>query len=257
MSQKKSTPFLSVFDAFKKIKRNGNYRRQLKKRVNELVSITEPSKKPSSVDEIVCITEPSNKASTDTTAAQIQQQQQPLCSSNLVDDSPIESNHWIDIDDDSRADESQNPTLDINQMGTEFRKCISKWAVEHHINQSQLRGLLLLCNNILPFQLPADPRTIFRTPRDIVIQTFSDGGSYWHRGLKESLCCKLENIDCIPQKITLNVNIDGLPICNSSNNQFWPILYNIHELHSIGPGVAGIFCGKGKKYIYSSSAIVF
>lgn len=230
MPQKKSTPFVSVFDAFRKIKRSGNYRRQIKKRVNELV----------------CITEPSKEESTNTTAAQIQQQQ-PLCSSNLVDDSPIESNHWIDIDDDSRADESQNPTLDINQMGTEFRKCLSKWAVEHHVNQSQLRGLLLMCNNILPFQLPADPRTIFRTPRDIVIQKFSDGGSYWHRGLKESLCCKLENIDCIPQKITLNVNIDGLPICNSSNNQFWPILYNIHELHSIEPGVAGIFCGKGKK----------
>lgn len=50
----------------------------------------------------------------------------------------------------------------------------------------------------------------------------------------------------IPQTISCNINMDGLPIYRSNKLEFWPILLNICELPSLRPMVIGIYCGKGK-----------
>lgn len=49
----------------------------------------------------------------------------------------------------------------------------------------------------------------------------------------------------MPKTISCNINMDGLPIYKSSKFEFWPILFNIHELPSLKPMVIGINCGKG------------
>lgn len=71
-------------------------------------------------------------------------------------------------------------------------------------------------------------------------------GHYWHNGLKEGLIVYLQNQSVIPDNISLNVNIDGLPVYKSSKHQLWPILCNIFELSTLPPIVVGIYAGESK-----------
>lgn len=73
-----------------------------------------------------------------------------------------------------------------------------------------------------------------------------DKGYYWHNGVIEPLKKYLENITLIPESISLNINIDGLPIYKSSREQVWSILCNIFEIPYLSPFVVGIYSGKGK-----------
>lgn len=217
-----------MLDAFKKVKRSGNFRRTIKKRTKELLCLGDTQKKV----EDICDHLP-------TTINDDEHAVEP----------PI---NWVNCDsDEEECDnvESKITYTDLYDKKATFLEGLSNWAIRCQVNRHQVRDLLIFCNEaqVLPFDLPVDPRTIFHTPKSIVIKDFSDEGLYWHRGLKECLQLKLENVQFVPQQISLNINIDGLPICESSNKQFWPILFNIHELHFIEPGVIGIFCGAGKR----------
>lgn len=53
------------------------------------------------------------------------------------------------------------------------------------------------------------------------------------------------NIDH-PITISINVNIDGIPIYKSSKAQFWPILFNIFEQPEVKPMTIAIFLGTSK-----------
>lgn len=242
MSPRNSTkPFVSVLDLFEKVKRSGGYRRKLKKSQSELLNVR-------------------LKRDVNVLFEQQQQQSNSLLS-NFDDDPQIESNgNWMDGES-SDGEEFSNtelqktpnlPTMDFLDMQAAFRNVLSKWAIQCNINQHQLRELIAACNETLPFELPVDPRTILHTPRSTVIRKLSNDGQYWHRGLEQSLLLKLEKMSCLPQQISLNVNIDGLPISKSSNKQFWPILFNIHEFPSIKPGIVGVFCGTGDKNLHGS-----
>lgn len=50
----------------------------------------------------------------------------------------------------------------------------------------------------------------------------------------------------MPGTISLNVNIDGLPIYNSSKLQLWPILCHVFEIPRSPVIVAGIYAGQNK-----------
>lgn len=71
------------------------------------------------------------------------------------------------------------------------------------------------------------------------------GGRYWHRGLEFGLRLCFNQLNG-PLAIEININIDGLPIYKSSNDQFWPILFNIHRMPHISPMIIGLFHGKNK-----------
>ncbi|EAT34372.1 AAEL013379-PA [Aedes aegypti] len=47
-------------------------------------------------------------------------------------------------------------------------------------------------------------------------------------------------------QVSLNINIDGLPIYKNSANHFWPIIANIHESPHIPPMILGIYYGPSK-----------
>lgn len=46
--------------------------------------------------------------------------------------------------------------------------------------------------------------------------------------------------------ISININIDGIPVFKSSKLQFWPILFNITEMPEIAPMTIAIFYGQTK-----------
>ncbi|XP_045461545.1 uncharacterized protein LOC123671624 [Harmonia axyridis] len=98
----------------------------------------------------------------------------------------------------------------------------------------------------MPNILPHDPRTLLKTYHTIVMVKIGENGHYWHHGLQFSLQKMLTSIQNLPKKISLNISMDGLPIYKSSRSEFWPILFNIHELPEIKPMIIGIYCGKGK-----------
>lgn len=92
-------------------------------------------------------------------------------------------------------------------------------------------------------KLPNDPRTLLSTPQKIESIVPMDGGSYWHLGIKYCLESYFKSLDI---SISLNINIDGIPIYKSSKIQFWPILFTIHEIKNFTPMVVGIYCGDSK-----------
>lgn len=108
-----------------------------------------------------------------------------------------------------------------------------------------MQSLTRLLNANLNLDLPKDPRTIMSTPRNLTVTPLDDNGSYWHQGLT---FCLQKALNDIPQSMTisLNINIDGLPIYKSSTKSFWPILFNIQEIPGIQPLVIGIYYGGAK-----------
>ena len=74
------------------------------------------------------------------------------------------------------------------------------------------------------------------------------GGNYYHFGLKNQLLAQLARI---PELLSLNtlsiqVNIDGLPLFKSTNGSFLPILGKILNFKSAKPFVIGMFFGNSK-----------
>lgn len=122
---------------------------------------------------------------------------------------------------------------------------IRSWSTEFHISQTALKSLVGILNSNLELNLPSDPRTFMKTPRNLNITEMGKNGQYWHHGLENCLRKALEQVDH-PMTISLNFNMDGLPIYKSSLKNFWPILCNIHELPKITPMVIGIYYGGSK-----------
>lgn len=160
-----------------------------------------------------------------------------------------------DDDSDEYNDESMSEIVDPNHENENvsfdqnvFINDLVCWAIKNNVNHVQLKGLLNVWNEHVPLPpLPMDPRTLLSTPRvlNFISNENAAAGQYWHYGLQKSIIQLSGAID-IPNDISLNVNIDGLPPYKTSKIQIWPILFNIHELKKVAPMVIGIFCGEGK-----------
>lgn len=126
-----------------------------------------------------------------------------------------------------------------------LRIAVKNWALKFNINHSALKILFEIINNRFDSNLlPQDPRTLMETPKSVEIVPCGEG-KYWHNGLKFCLENVFSNIHN-PINISLNVNLDGLPIFKSAKDEFWPILANIHEFPEQKPMVIGIYSGETK-----------
>ncbi len=147
--------------------------------------------------------------------------------------------------DDSDIDETCN-----YENGNGISIQLSNWAVANRITHTALKELLKILTPMHP-SLPADPRTLLSTRKVDGIVAIS-GGWYYHFGIAEGILAKLSSshvklADDENQKITLQVNIDGLPLFKSSNAQFWPILCLIHNSSTRSePFIVGLFSGNKK-----------
>lgn len=120
------------------------------------------------------------------------------------------------------------------------------WVSSHRIRQSALRDLLKIINERTNVTLSKDPRTIMKTPRRVEFIEIDDKkGLYWHQGLEVCLQRCFGHINK-HLKISININIDGLPLHRSSKKTFWPILFNVQEYPEIRPMAIGIFYGNTK-----------
>lgn len=126
----------------------------------------------------------------------------------------------------------------------QMRSDLKVWANSFNINQRALKHLIKIINNRIPKILPDDPRTLLQTPTNITLQNVGNG-FYWHQGLEFCLRNCLAGIDKL-KYISININVDGLPIYKSTKDEFWPILFNIYEMPEKQPMVIGIYNGQGK-----------
>ncbi|XP_047494977.1 uncharacterized protein LOC125043067 [Penaeus chinensis] len=118
-------------------------------------------------------------------------------------------------------------------------------------NDHLLKLLSVLCPQFL--SLPKDPRTLLETAQDYEVPNKACGEYYYfglEKGIKtftsELLHQHAEFFNSPNGKIQLQINFDGLPILQSANTQFWPILGKIIHQDDLDPFVIGLFCGKGK-----------
>jgi len=124
---------------------------------------------------------------------------------------------------------------------------MTDWAICFSINLNALSALLRI---LKPFhsELPLDGRTLLNTQTTYDIKTFSDGGKYFHFGLRDIIVNLLKNCEKKSvNHIKLQVNIDGLQLFKSTSTQFWPIL-GLTSLNK-SPFVIGLYCGTSKPSI--------
>lgn len=161
----------------------------------------------------------------------------PITFQNSANHSQVQTQNELDAD--------FRTKFDKDKLSTEL-VC---WAIKHSVNHVQFRALLDIWNENVPLpKLPRDPRTLLNTPR--VLNIISDSvhnEKYWFYGLRNSLVNIFTNFNSPPAQISLNTHIDGLPISGSSNEAFWPLLYNIHEMPQLPPNVISIYHGKSKR----------
>ena len=117
--------------------------------------------------------------------------------------------------------------------------------VKSNLNLTQGRIWLLALRKYFP-ELPSDPRTLLRTPRQCKRKEIGEG-SYVHVGLESSIKHMLCNYGRpIDGTLKLQLHIDGLSIFSSSNFQLWPIQCRVLNIAKSSPFVVGIYAGKGK-----------
>ncbi|KAJ8044055.1 hypothetical protein HOLleu_11408 [Holothuria leucospilota] len=123
---------------------------------------------------------------------------------------------------------------------------LSNWSIEHNISHTALSGLLNILKGHHP-ELPRDPRTLLGTTTSHDIKSIS-GGSYFHFGVQTGLLSKVHLLKFLDpaNEIHMQINIDGLPLFKSANDQFWPILGMISNCELKEPFVIGLFYGKCK-----------
>ncbi|MES9901557.1 MAG: hypothetical protein ABW168_02610 [Sedimenticola sp.] len=141
-----------------------------------------------------------------------------------------------EFDSDSEPDEHGDLALDL-----------AEWATKFGSSQASVNELLRI---LRPYHgnLPKDARTLLKTAKVYNILDVA-GGSYYHFGICEnvkSLILSLpEPIESI-QEISIQLNIDGLPLFKSSNTQFWPILGKLVIPAVTSPFIIGLLVGNQK-----------
>ncbi|XP_055621294.1 uncharacterized protein LOC129765234 [Toxorhynchites rutilus septentrionalis] len=133
------------------------------------------------------------------------------------------------------------------QHSSNSDEALRMWALRHNITHHALKDLLILIKQQYhDDNLPLDPRTLLETPQSTGKLCIPiGGGNYWHHGFKACLEKWFKNLST-DIMISININIDGLPVHKSSKFQLWPILCNVHEFPYLQALPIGIFYGKSK-----------
>jgi len=145
-----------------------------------------------------------------------------------VSHSSSESDEWLHVED----------VVDLKDS-------LRGWANENNVTLSAVSKLLHILNKHSCFStLPVDARTLLKTPIIVKVKSVPPG-EYHHFGLLNCVNQILKDKTLTFDEIKLQGNVDGIPISNSSNKQFWPIQGFLPQLSRI-PFIIGIYCGDSK-----------
>lgn len=121
---------------------------------------------------------------------------------------------------------------------------VREWALEAgHLSMKKLNNLLSRLHVIFP-RMPRNYKTLLHTPAHINVVEFDDGSKFWYKSILTNLNAMdlreyLQRYDCIK----IDVNIDGLPLFQSSKKKFWPILGHLVGTEN-EPFIIALYLGK-------------
>lgn len=171
-------------------------------------------------------------------------------SSDTADDIS-DSCEFVDIDDWIARHVLDDSESEYDQSESDFkepqaiRDSIAEWADDYGVSHNCLSDLLNRLQ-VANLNLPKDARTLLHTQRKTETKNIA-GGEYFYFGLHYWLPIILDQFP--PQhdieELNIHVNIDGIPLFNSSNTSLWPILCSIKESEA-SPFPAAVFCSATK-----------
>lgn len=120
---------------------------------------------------------------------------------------------------------------------------LTEWALESgHLSMKKLDNLLNRLHPVFP-NCPKSYKTLLNTSFNIPIIEF-ENGRLWYKGIKQNLnALNIGEYLLRYGEITIDINIDGLPISHSSTLKFWPILGKlVGTLNE--PFIIGLYLGR-------------
>jgi hypothetical protein len=130
------------------------------------------------------------------------------------------------------------------------------WIFEFDVNRSAVTVLLKYLSTHGHSYLPLDSRTLLATPRSREVIDV-DPGKYVHIGLKAGLDFTLSNLKTAPTELCLDINIDGVPVSQSSGSCFWVILCRLSTSPATPPFPIGIYHGRAKPKCFADLLRMF
>lgn len=146
-------------------------------------------------------------------------------------------------DDSCISNHKDDPTGSSNYLSAQ----LAHWAKNFQVPHNAVNNLLQLLRVHHP-DLPKDTRTLLKTPRHCDVKEIAEG-SYHYFGVETSLVkILLPKVDSLKEadQISLQCNVDGIPLFKSSNVQFWPILGKVKQPFTSDPFTIALFCGTKK-----------
>lgn len=155
----------------------------------------------------------------------------------------------------SEAEMEELPAGAYNQHAGDEITQLRQWAMESNIPQTHLDKLLAILRKRMLPDLPASSKTFLKTSlAEYNIQKFkkTDGteiGEFVYFGIAKHLqrCVNptLHKDNCL----SLQINMDGLPLFRSSFTNFWPILCKVHHQPDVyEPFPVAVYAGNDKPY---------
>ena len=141
------------------------------------------------------------------------------------------------------VDDSDSSDSDSNAES--IREKLAVWATNHNPSHNMLTDLLHILRTC-SLDVPCDARTLLNTDRSIETKIVA-GGEYYYFGLSYWLQALLQIFSVAGDvtELNLHINIDGIPLFNSSKISLWPILGYFKEIES-QPFPIALFSGEGK-----------
>lgn len=147
---------------------------------------------------------------------------------SIVLDLPNQNTTQHEEDDEVRSLSgcSSDDESDEEHSSESLRDSLRHWTSEFNVTQTATTALQKILRENGLSDLPSDARTLLQTAkhRDIVSVP---PGQYCHIGLRKALAYYKRNYASNADVLTVDFNIDGLPISNSSQSHFWMILAGV------------------------------
>jgi len=192
----------------------------------------------------------------------------PSPNGSAINPSNVNDSNFSNSEDKLNDNHVENYTQQVenevaNSPSQSAEQLIREWAIDNQITHVAINGILQIIKLKYDSTLPADARTLLRTPIDQCknIKKIC-GGEYYHFGLISSLDYLLNKIRTENESLYINIlqegnlfmkiNSDGIPLHRSTNRQFWPLLVEFNygtfsnSLLSNSVMVVGIFYGNSK-----------
>lgn len=135
-----------------------------------------------------------------------------------------------------------------DDQGTDLATDIARWYADNNITRNALTELLKVLNKHFPEKnLPISAKTLIKLDQSYHVRHIA-GGQFCYIGVQSGVESQLDDLllENGSDTITLQVNIDGLPLFKSSGTQMWPILGLVNESRNRSPFMIGLFCGDSK-----------